>query len=91
MDWQIVLATATNPAPTASWQVRVIQLVVGILIVAYGVQAIIFRRQNAQMFRPWVVYHPAVMVVMGVWASAIGLVFVVSAVAQLLPAGQHIH
>ena len=65
-------------------QVAVIQLFVGLLAVAYGVQAVIFRRQNAVLFRPWVVYHPAVVVAMGIWAGAIGLLFVVTALPRLL-------
>jgi len=65
-------------------QVALIQLFVGLLAVAYGVQAAIFRRQNARAFRPWVVYHPAVMVVMGIWIAVIGLMFVVTALAKLI-------
>ena len=61
-----------------------IQLGAGLFVIAYGMQAIIFRQQNAQAFKPWVVYHPSVMVVMGLWAVAIEVVFVLSAFVRLL-------
>lgn len=66
--------------PPFAW----IQLGAGLFVIVYGMQAIIFRQQNAQAFRPWVVYHPAVMVVMGLWAVAIGVVFVSGAFVRLL-------
>jgi hypothetical protein len=65
-------------------QLALIQLGAGLFVIAYGMQAIIFRDQNAQAFRPWVLYHPAVMVVLGLWAVAIGVVFVLTAFVRLL-------
>ena len=66
------------------WAVALVQLGVGLLAIAYGVQAIIFRRQTAIAFRPWVEYHPAVIVVTGVWAGLIGIAFVVGAIFKLI-------
>ena len=66
------------------WPVALIQLGVGLLAIGYGVQAIIFPRQNAIAFRPWREYHPAVMLFMGVWAALIGLAFVVGAIVKLI-------
>lgn len=65
-------------------QFAFIQLGAGLFVIAYGMQAIIFRHQNAQAFKPWVVYHPTVMVVMGLWSVAIGVVFVLGAFIRLL-------
>ncbi len=75
------------PFPVLLW----IQLFIGLLVAGYGVQQVIFPRQNARAFRPWVDYHPVTMIVLGVFATAIGLVFTVSAVAQLVRHFQQVH